>query len=163
MIKKISSKKKSYNGAIVLGLNDAIVESSGALVGLTFALVQSNLIATAGLITGIAAALSMAASEYLSAKEEGHENPFKASVYTGFTYLITVLILVIPYFILENTYLAGGIMLSLVILIIAGYTKYDSNLHKEKFSKKFAEMSYISLGIAIVSFLVGLLVRKLII
>lgn len=163
MIKNSSSKKKtSYNGAIVLGLNDAIVESSGALVGLTFALAKSSLIGTAGLVTGIAAALSMAASEYLSAKEDNHKTPLKASFYTGITYLLTVLILVIPYFLIENTYNAGVVMFSLVVIIIACYTKYDSVIHKENFGKKFTEMLSISIGVAIISFLVGSLVRNLV-
>ncbi len=151
-----------YNGAIVLGLNDAIVESSGALVGLTFALEKSSLIATAGLITGIAAALSMASSEYLSAKEDNKKNPLKASFYTGIAYLLAVLVLVTPYFLLESTYIAGGIMFSLVILIIAVYTKHDSKICKESFGKKFAEMLGISLSISVISFVVGILVRKLV-
>ncbi len=159
----VNKGNNSYNGAIVLGLNDAIVESSGALVGLTFALAKSPLIATAGLITGIAAALSMASSEYLSAKEDNHKNPLKASIYTGIAYLLAVLILVTPYFLIENTYFAGGIMFSLVILIIAIYTKYDSKIRKESFGKKFTEMLTISLSVSIISFVVGILIRKLLV
>jgi hypothetical protein len=59
-----------YTGSMVLGLNDALVELTGALAGLTFALQNTRLIALTGLITGIAATLSMAASEYLSTKSE---------------------------------------------------------------------------------------------
>src|SRR3989344_3170635 len=165
MIQKKSSIKdnsKNYSGAIVLGLNDALVEISGALVGLTIALSNSKLIATVGLITGFAAALSMAASEYLSAKEDKRKKPLTASVYTGIAYIIAVLILVAPYFILSNTYLATTIMLSSVILIIAVYTKYDSAMHKESFKKKFLEMLTISLGVAAISFAFGLLMRRLI-
>ncbi|HQH53927.1 MAG TPA: VIT1/CCC1 family protein, partial [Candidatus Hydrogenedentes bacterium] len=51
-----------YIGSIVLGLSDALVELTGALAGLTLALANSRLIALIGLITGIAAAMSMAAS-----------------------------------------------------------------------------------------------------
>ncbi|MBM3232434.1 rubrerythrin family protein, partial [Candidatus Pacearchaeota archaeon] len=46
--------KCNYNGAVVLGLNDALVELSGALVGLSFALMETKTIATVGLITGFA-------------------------------------------------------------------------------------------------------------
>ncbi|MBD3225620.1 MAG: rubrerythrin family protein, partial [Caldithrix sp.] len=59
-----------YAGAIVLGLNDALVELTGALAGLTFALQNNKLVAITGLITGFAASLSMAASGYLSSKED---------------------------------------------------------------------------------------------
>jgi len=57
--------KSNYNSAVVLGLKDALVEISGALVGLSFAFADTKLISTVGSITGFAAALSMAASEYL--------------------------------------------------------------------------------------------------
>lgn len=59
-----------YAGSVVLGLNDALVELTGALAGLTLALQNVNLITLSGLITGIAASLSMAASEYLSTSSE---------------------------------------------------------------------------------------------
>jgi vacuolar iron transporter family protein len=60
----------SYVGSIVLGLNDALVELTGTLAGLTFALQSGQLVVVSGLITGIAAAISMAASEYLSARAD---------------------------------------------------------------------------------------------
>ena len=47
---------------MVLGLNDALVELTGTIAGLTFVLTNTTLIAMAGIITGIAATLSMAAS-----------------------------------------------------------------------------------------------------
>ena len=69
-----------YTGSIVLGLNDALVELTGALAGLTLALQDTKLIALTGSITGIAAALSMGASEYLSTKSEDVDrSPVKAS------------------------------------------------------------------------------------
>ena len=156
-----SDGKAQYSGAVVLGLNDALVEISGALVGLTIALDNSKLISTVGLITGFAAALSMAASEYLSAKEDKRRKPLIAATYTGIAYILAELILIAPYFFLANTYFATTIMLSSVILIIAAYTKYDSVIHKESFKKKFFEMLTISLGVAVISFGFGLLVRKL--
>ena len=61
-------ERLDYMGSIVLGLNDALVELTGTLAGLSFALRDTNLIAVAGLVIGIAASMSMAASEYLSKK-----------------------------------------------------------------------------------------------
>lgn len=154
--------KKNHGGAIILGLNDALVELSGALVGLTFAIESSRLIATVGLITGVAASLSMGASEYLSAKEDRNKNPLIESVYTGIAYMITVLILVSPYLFIQNKYQATGVMGVLAVGIIALYTKYDSIIHKESFKRKFGEMFTISASVALISFIFGLLVRKLI-
>ena len=48
-----------YMGSVVLGLNDALVEFTGALAGFTLALSDSRLTALTGSITGIAAALSI--------------------------------------------------------------------------------------------------------
>ena len=106
LLRLLDEEKLRYTGSMVLGLNDALVELTGVLAGLTLALQNTKLIALTGLITGIAAALSMATSEYLSTKTEGTvRNPLKASVYTGVAYLITVSILVLPYLILKNYYL----------------------------------------------------------
>lgn len=92
LLSLIDEKKLKYVGSIVLGLNDALVELTGALAGFTLALQNTRLIAVTGLITGVAAALSMGASEYLSTKttEDHDKNPLTASFYTGLTYLVTV-------------------------------------------------------------------------
>lgn len=160
--KKMVEENTSYGGAIVLGLNDALVELSGALVGLSFALTETRTIATVGLITGFAAALSMAASEYLSAKEDKHRTPFKAASRTGLAYIIAVILLVVPYFVMNSTYQATASMLSLVVVIIASYTFYESKAHKENFKSKFFEMLIITVSVSIISFLFSLLVKNFI-
>jgi vacuolar iron transporter family protein len=155
-------KKGDYNGAIVLGLNDALVELSGALVGLSFALANSKTIATVGLITGFAASLSMAASEYLSAKEDKNKNPVKAAAYTGMAYILAVIALVLPYFLLKNVYAATAVMFGLVVLIIAGYTRYASKIHNESFRSKFFSMLAITISVSVISFVFGSLVKNFI-
>ena len=80
LVAMLDEERLRYIGSIVLGLSDALVELTGALAGLTLALRNTRLIALTGLITGIAAALSMAASEYLSTKTEaGGQHPVKAA------------------------------------------------------------------------------------
>ncbi|MBN2188266.1 MAG: hypothetical protein JW699_02340, partial [Chitinispirillaceae bacterium] len=61
----LDEERLQYTGSMVLGLNDALVELTGALAGFTFALQNTKLIALTGSITGFAAALSMSASGYL--------------------------------------------------------------------------------------------------
>ena len=51
-------------------------------------------------------------------------------------------------------------MLIVVILIIAGFTYYISVAKGEKFKPRFLEMSLISVGVAIVSFFVGVLAKQ---
>ncbi len=53
-------------GSMVLGMNDALIELTGALAGFTFAMQNTRIVALAGLITGVSATLSMTSSSYLS-------------------------------------------------------------------------------------------------
>lgn len=160
LIQLLKEERVRYTGSMVLGLNDALVELTGALAGLTLALQDQHLIALTGSITGIAAAMSMAASEYLSTKaEETSKNPVRASVYTGIAYIVTVLVLITPYLILPNYYVSLGVTLTLAVLIIAFFTYYLSVVKDVPFRSRFFEMAGLSLGIAFISFLVGFALR----
>jgi len=159
LIDLLNEEKLEYIGSIVLGLNDALVELTGALAGLTLVFQNSQLIAVAGLITGIAASLSMAASEYLSKKADEIRNPFKSAVYTGIAYIITVLILIFPYFVLQNVYFSLILMMVNAIIIIFIFTFYVSVAKDLNFRKRFLEMAGISLGVSLITFLIGFAVR----
>lgn len=161
LIELLNEEKLNYMGSVVLGLNDALVELTGALAGLTFALQDSNLIALTGSITGIAAAFSMAASEYLSTKSEDTEkHAVKASVYTGIAYIFTVIALILPYLLLHNIYVSLILTLTVAVLIIAGFNYYYSVVKDEKFIRRFGEMAILSLSVALLSFGVGYLLRQ---
>jgi VIT1/CCC1 family predicted Fe2+/Mn2+ transporter len=151
-----------YAGSVVLGLNDALVELTGALAGLTLALQNTSLIALTGLITGIAASLSMAASEYLATRSEKTEkHPLRAAVYTGIAYIFTVVFLILPYVLLENYYICLAVALSTAVLIIALFNYYISVAKDESFRERFIEMAGVSLGVAGLSFVIGYLIRIL--
>ena len=151
-----------YTGSIVLGLSDALVELTGALAGLTLALQDTTLIALSASITGIAASLSMGASEYLSTKSEGTaKSPTKAALYTGFTYVVTVTLLVLPYLLLANYFVCLLIALTVGVVIIAAFNFYVAVAQDEPFRRRFVEMAGLSLGVSAVSFLIGLVVRNL--
>ena len=161
LIAMIDEERLKYSGSVVLGLNDALVELTGTLAGLTLAFQNTRLIALSGLITGIAAALSMAASEFLStSSEETVKNPVKASIYTGLTYIVTVAVLILPYLLISNYYAALAVMLVLGVLIIALFNFYSSVVREESFLKNFGRMTAISLGVAALSFGIGFLVRS---
>ncbi len=157
----LKDKRLDYAGAIVLGLNDALVEFTGTLAGLTFAFADNLIVGSTGLIMGIAASLSMAASGYLASREEGNTdtNPITSAIYTGLSYIITVAFLVFPYFIQSDPYIALGAMLLTTVAIIALYTYYISVAKNISFKKRFLEMGAISLGVAILSFGIGLIVK----
>jgi VIT1/CCC1 family predicted Fe2+/Mn2+ transporter len=161
LIGMLDEESLRYAGSIVLGLNDALVELTGALAGLTLALQNTELIALSGLITGIAAALSMGASEYLSTRsEETEKHPLKASLYTGVAYIITVTILILPYLILDNYYLCLAFALVSAVLIIAIFNYYISVAKDEPFRRRFLEMASLSLGVATLSFILGYFIRN---
>lgn len=160
LLAMLDEERLRYVGSIVLGLNDALVELTGALAGLTLALQNTKLIALTGLITGIAASFSMAASEYLSTKTEGSDqSPLKAAIYTGVTYIITVIALIMPYLILSNFYMALVCTLCIAVGIIALFNYYTSVAKDLAFRQRFLEMAGLSLGVAALSFLVGLGLR----
>ncbi|MDZ7724134.1 MAG: VIT1/CCC1 transporter family protein [candidate division KSB1 bacterium] len=161
LINLIDEERLQYAGSIVLGLNDALVELTGALAGLTLALQNTALIALSGSITGIAAALSMGASEYLSTKsEETQKKPLRASLYTGTAYLLTVIVLILPYLILDNYYWCLAFTLLGAILIIALFNYYIAVAKDESFRHRFWEMAGLSLSVAAFSFLIGFLLRS---
>lgn len=159
LIGLIDEERLRYIGSMILGVNDAIVELTGALAGLTLALQNTILVGVAAFITGVAAALSMGASEYLRQKSEMHLKPLKAALYTGIAYLLSVLFLVSPYFILSNSLYALALTLLNAIIIIGVFTSYISITRDLGFRRQFTEMALLSLSIAFLTFLMGLAIR----
>lgn len=159
----MDEERLHYVGAMVLGLNDALVELTGTIAGLSFALMNTRLVALSAIITGISATLSMAASNYLAERASGNAQALKSSVYTGVAYLIAVAVMVTPYLLLPNElYLVAlGIMLASVVLIILVFTYYLSVAQDLPFLRRFGEMALISLGVAAISFGIGLAAKAL--
>lgn len=155
LINMIHEERLNYVGSIVLGLNDALVELTGALAGFTLALGDTRLISLAGLVTGLSAAMSMAASDYLSSKADGDEMAKRSALYTGVAYLITVIILIMPYLLISNKFIALGSTLFLAVLIIFAFNYYLSVAKDLSFKERFTEMTVISLSVAGLSFLIG--------
>ena len=127
----------------------------------SYALQNTRLVALSGLIVGISATFSMASSEFLSAKSEGRKDAFKSCSYTGIAYLLTVVALILPYILLSQPLVALAIMIGIIVLIIAGFTYYMSVAQGLKFVLRFLEMAGISIGVAVISFFVGILAKQL--
>ncbi|NTV01517.1 MAG: rubrerythrin family protein [Chlorobiaceae bacterium] len=160
LISLLDEERLKYTGSIVLGLNDALVELTGALAGLTFALQNTRIVALTAGITGFAAAFSMAASEYLSTKSEpGTKSPIKASVYTGIAYLLAVTVLILPYLFVQNLYLCLALAFAGAIAIIALFNFYVSVAQGEPFRSRFLEMAGLIFVVAGISFGAGLVIR----
>ena len=163
LIGLLDEERLQYVGSMVLGLNDALVELTGSLSGYTLAMQSNKLISLAGLITGISATLSMASSEFLSARSDGDPDAARSAMYTGGAYILTVVALILPYLLLpDNMYMVSlGIMLAIVVIIIAGFNYYISVAKDYSFKTRFLEMAGISLGVAAISFVIGIIVKKI--
>ena len=162
LLDMLDEERLQYVGSMVLGLNDALVELTGSLAGFAFALQNTRLIALSGLIVGISATFSMASSEFLAARSEGRSDALKSCSYTGIAYLLTVIALIAPYLIFPVGQFIPALlcMLVVVVLIIAGFTYYTSVAQDQPFRSRFLEMALISISVAVVSFVVGILAKK---
>jgi len=170
MIGMLDEERLRYSGSVVLGMSDALVELTGALAGLTFALQDLSLVALAGLVTGIAAAFSMGASEYLSSRtEKKSESPVKAAFFTWISYLLTVLMLVAPFLIFQadspEFHGLGPHVQALIctfaigLLIVAFFNFYLSVIEEASFKSRFLEMAGILGVVSMISYGIGIALR----
>ncbi|WP_121626406.1 VIT1/CCC1 transporter family protein [Poseidonibacter antarcticus] len=161
LIEMLKDKKLVYAGAIVLGMNDALVELTGTLSGIALAFDKSIVVGFTGLIMGIAASLSMAGSAYFEAKENPSQiiKPIIYSLYTGVSYILTTAILVAPFFIFETMAYSLIMMFICAFLAIISYNFYISVAKDLNFTTRVLQMSMITFGVAIISFLIGYIVK----
>ncbi len=172
MIEMLDEERLRYSGSVVLGMSDALVELTGALAGLTFALQDLKLVSIAGLVTGVSAAFSMGASEYLSSRAENKsESAVKAAIYTWISYFATVLLLISPYLIIlvanfsvswmEGYSIALLCTFVMGIIIIGFFNFYISIVEEVSFKSRFFEMAAILAIVSIISFGIGIVLRDL--
>ena len=156
----IDDERLNYSADIVRGMNVAIVEITGTLAGLSFAFQNSTLVVGTVMIVGIIMSLSVMSTEYLAAKADSHiASPFKALLYAGVTNLLTIFILLLPYLLFRNIYVALTVTIAAAIVIVFIFSFYISVVKDSSVKKRFLEMSVISLGIAALAFGIGLLAR----
>lgn len=127
--KILHEDKLNYIGSMVLGLNDALVELSGTLVGMTFGLNDTPTRRTPCAHYRLCGdTFNGASREYLSAHSEGRPDAFKACCYSGTAYLFVTISLAIPYLVMpaDRCYWALGWMMVNVVAIIAGFNYYIS-------------------------------------
>ncbi|HYZ91672.1 MAG TPA: VIT1/CCC1 transporter family protein [Actinomycetota bacterium] len=153
----VEDERRVYLGAAVLGLNDALVELTGGLTGLVSSISDPKLIGFAALVVGIAASMSMAASNFLSVDigAPSELRPVKAAAYTGIAYIVVVVGLVLPFFLLADRHIALVISWTSAIVIIAAFSGYSSVMQNRSFVRRFGVMLALGLGVAVISFGIG--------
>jgi vacuolar iron transporter family protein len=153
----VQDERRLYLGAAVLGLNDALVELTGGLTGLASSISDPKLIGFASLVVGVAASMSMAASNFLSVDigEESELRAGKAAAYTGIAYIVVVVGLVLPFFLLTDRRIALLISWMSAVAIIAGFSYYSAVMQGRSFLRRFSIMLGLGLGVAVISFGIG--------
>lgn len=160
LIGQIEEKRVKFLSNIILGLNDGLVELTGALVGFSFAVGGNALVGMLGLVTGTAAALSMASSAYVQALyDERAKDAKRAALFTGIAYFLVAIILVTPFLFVAERAAAILFMLFFAIVIIGIASFYGAVLFEREFKKEFPRMVGMSLGVAAVTFAVGSILR----
>ncbi|NLY52621.1 MAG: rubrerythrin family protein, partial [Firmicutes bacterium] len=102
------------------------------------------------------------ASEYLSRKSEGKfDTALTSSMYTGAAYICTVVLLILPYFIFQNHVISLAGTLIAALLIILCFSFYVSVVQDLDFKERFLEMALLSMGVALISFIVGYLLQNI--
>ncbi len=157
VVRTIKSTERNYMGPVVLGLNDALVELIGVIAGLVSAISNNLFIGFSGFVVGMASALSMAASYYLSndLTEVSKLESIKGGIYTGTSYFFTTLLLVGPFFVLSNRFLALGFSLAFAVSVICIVAFFSAVVNDRPFGRNIAKMLLLGIGVAVMVYFVS--------
>ncbi len=160
LMEDINEAVVRYLSFIALGLADAIVEISGVHAGFLGATRTTLVSGVAGLIVGVSAAFAMAGAAYLQAKAElptetKGRSPAISALITGVTYIFSVVLLALPYFLTSHQFTAFVISILFAILIVSGFTFYNSVISESSFKRELTENLAILFGTAFIAYLFG--------
>lgn len=160
LMEDINEAVVRYLSFIALGLADAIVEISGVHAGFLGATRTTLVSGIAGLIVGVSAAFAMAGAAYLQAKadqpvEAKGRSPGISAATTGLTYIFSVVLLALPYFLTRHQLTAFAISIIVAILIVSGFTFYNSVISESNFKRELTENLGILFGTAFIAYLFG--------
>ena len=155
LISRVEDVRVKYMGYIALGLADAIVEITGVHAGFLGATSNTIMAGIAGLVVGFSAALSMAGAAYLQAKHGAETKPSTSALVTGASYIFSVVLLALPYFLIKTMLTAFLVSLTMALILTAGFTFYSVVVQGKSFTREFLESATLMIGTAIGSFLFG--------
>lgn len=156
----MTNKKSNIPSAIVLGMHDALVSQTGIIAGMTFSVTNRYLIIMTGIISAVAAGLSMAASNYLAHKTNDNDKAIYAGIITGLAYLGTSFLLILPFFMTKNLRAAMTSSFVVVIIIIFVCNWGICRVNNTRFWKHSFEMLLICFGVSVVAFLIGEMAKQ---
>ncbi len=157
----IGEDRVKYMSFIVLGLADAVVEIAGIHAGSLGIYRRTELAGLAGIVAGMAASIAMASAAYAQAQQGFAGSASKSAVYTGVSYLITAVLLALPYFLTGAQLAALVASLAVGMVLVALITYYDTVVSGRAFKRQFLELGGIILGATGALYLVGTLIGSL--
>jgi Uncharacterized membrane protein len=160
-INQIKDNTTKYLGFIVLGMADAIIEITGVHAGFLGVTTSTIIAGIAGLVVGVSASIAMASAAYLQSKQSESLNPKISAIYTGVFYILTAVVLAIPYFLTHNMFFAFFSSLAVAITLIGFFNFYSSIIFERNFYKEFLTSSVLILVTATISFIFGELLGNL--
>lgn len=149
------ANKNNFAGAVVLGMHDALVSQTGIIAGLAVALADRRIILMTGIISAVAAGLSMAASNYLAERTNGRDNALMAGLCTGAAYLGTSALILTPFLAMQNTRGAMGVSFIIAVIIIFLFNCCMGRGDGRTLGRRFFEMLIICAGVSVVAFAIG--------
>ena len=155
LVHRVKDKRIEYVGFIALGLADAIVELTGVNAGFLGVTGSTRAAGISSLIVGFAAAISMASAAYLQAKQTVQGSPLPAALATGIAYLLAVLLLAFPYFLVGGMLPAFFVSTAAGFSLLAALTFYSAVVFDRKFTPELAEAALLMTGTAIATYLLG--------
>lgn len=156
----IDEKRIKYIGSITLGISDALIELTGVYTGALGVFNNTLSAGIMGILTGVAASLSMGAASYNQARQEGRVNPALSAVYTMAAYIVVTLLLALPYLLLPSIEQAFVAMFALCLGIIAYLSAYIAILQERRFIREFLESAGLMLSVSLFLYFLGSLIRS---
>jgi VIT1/CCC1 family predicted Fe2+/Mn2+ transporter len=155
LLSQIDEPLLRYIGFIALGLSDSMIEVTGVHAGFLGVTASTIIAGVAGLIVGFAASISMGVAAYLKAKSELRSKPVTSGLVTGSAYLLSTLLLALPYFMTHDMILAFSGSVILAILLASFFTYYVAVINDSSFSREAVENVTLIMGTAAATFLFG--------
>lgn len=158
----IDEGRVKYLGSITLGISDALIELTGIYTGSLGAFENTISAGLTGFLAGVAASISMGIASYSQAKHDTYRNPRLSALYTSTAYILVVVLLALPYFLMNSMLFAFTTMISVAVAVVAYMTFYTAVLHNKNYMREFVETVSMILGVSFLLYILGSILSKLI-
>jgi len=155
LIEMVEDVRAKYVGYIALGLADSVVEITGVHAGFLGATDNPLMAGLAGIIVGFSASLSMAGAAYVQAKHDPTVKPPVSAAITMASYLVSVILLALPYFILRSVWDAFAASLVVAMIIMGVFMYYSTTIQGKDFKREYLETLMLLFATAFGSYLFG--------